>query len=182
VRTPLEIASAWIAAFEAGDVEGFQSLMHPDATAKCVDCAYDRQETPYFAQIGEGTADVTDSRLLALGNGTLNAECAADGPTVTCETLWSSNFGYFTAEGEPTRQWKLSYEFTIENGLITRRIITNVGGASFDFGRVADYEDWLEENHPEVHAETFAFGTILLTTAEQFALHQEYVPEFMAVR
>jgi hypothetical protein len=182
VGTPLEIAAAWIDAFEAGDVERFQSLMHPDATANCINCAYDRQEAPYFSQLGEGTADVSDSRLLALGNGALNADCSEEGSVVTCDTLWMSDFGYFTAEGEPTRQWDVTYEFTIEDGLITRRIIINRGGASFDFGRVADYEDWLEKNHPEVHEKTFAFGTILLTTSEHFALHQKYVPEYMAAR
>jgi hypothetical protein len=172
----------WIAAFEAGKVAEFQALMHPDATANCLNCAYDRQETAYFAQIGEGTADVADSRLLALGNGSLNAACSTAGPVVTCETLRTTDFGYFSADGEPTRQWDATYEFTVENGLITRRIITNNGGTAFDSGRVAQYEKWLEENHPQVHAEIFAFGTILLTTVEQFAKHQEYVSRYRALR
>jgi hypothetical protein len=182
VGTPLEIAEAWIAAFEVGDVERFQALMHPDATANCINCAYERQETSYFVQVGEGTADVSDSRLLALGNGTLNAVCEANGSVVACNTLRASDFGHFTASGEPTRQWEATYEFTIEDGFITRRIIINHGGTAFDSGRVAEYEDWLKEHHPEVHAESFAFGTILLTTPEQFALHQGYVPAYWESR
>lgn len=173
---------AWIFAFEAGDVATFQGLMHEDASANCLGCGYDRQETAYFGQVGEGTADVSDSRLIALGNGTLNAVCVADGPVVTCETLRSTDFGHFTADGEPERQWNATYEFTIDDGLITRRIITNNGGTAYDSGRVAAYEKWLRDTHPDVHAETFAFGTILLTTVEQFALHQQYVPQYWASR
>lgn len=182
VASPLEVAIEWIAAFEAGDVEAFQALMHPDAMGNCLNCAYDRQETAYFSQIGEGTADVSDSRLLALANGSLNATCTMDGPVVACETVRSSDFGHVTADGEPTRQWVATYEFTVESGLITRRILISHEGVSFDFGIVADYERWLREHHPDVHSETFAFGTILLTTVGQFEIHQEFVPQFWATR
>lgn len=182
VAKPLEVVTEWITSFESGDVLTFQGLMHPDATAECVACGYDRQETGYFDQIGEGTGDVSDSRLLALGNGSMNAVCAADGVVVKCETLRSSDFGHFTIEGEPTRQLDATYEFAVEDGLITRRVITWNEGAAFDFARLADYKTWLRENHPEVHAEIYAFGTILLTTVEQFASHQEYVPQYWATR
>ncbi len=178
--TPLQVAMEWITAFEAGDVATFQGLMHLDATANCLNCGYDRQESVYFSQIGESTADVSDSRLLALGNGSLSAVCAAEGRVVTCETLRSSDFGHLTAEGEPTRQWDASYEFTVENGQITRRIITLIQGTPFDSRRIDDYERWLKENLPEAHDEIFAFGTILLSTVDQFAEHQEYVSQYRA--
>jgi len=182
VPTPLELATQWIAAFEAGDVATFQGLMHPDATGTCLKCGYDRPETAYFDQIGEGTRDVFDSRLLALGNGSLDAVCAADGPVVTCETLRSTDFGHHTADGEPTQQWNATFELTVEDGLVTRRIITKNEGVEYDRGRVAGYETWLRQNHPDVHADLFVLGTILLTTVEQFEQHREYVPQYWASR
>ncbi|NND03590.1 MAG: hypothetical protein HKN91_12465 [Acidimicrobiia bacterium] len=175
---PLEVAATWISAYEAGDVDTFQALMHPDATALCVNCAYDRAEAPYFTQVGESTADVADSRLLALANGSLNADCTADGSLVTCETLRTSDFGFASADGEPDRQWAATYELTVAEGLVTRRVLVHQSGNPFDFGIVAEYERWLKANHPDAHAEGFAFGTILLTTLEQFELHQEFVPQF----
>ncbi|NNF63065.1 MAG: hypothetical protein HKN07_02290 [Acidimicrobiia bacterium] len=182
LREPLDVAMEWIIAFEAGDVETFQRLMHPDATANCLNCGYDRQETSYFVQFGEGTADVADSRLLALGNGSLNAECNALGAVVTCETRRSTDFGHFNADGEPTLQWNATYELTVENGLITRRILTDNEGSAVDSAKLADYERWLMTNHPEIHGELFAFGTILLSTDEQFTNHRQYVPRYWASR
>jgi hypothetical protein len=182
VATPLELANQWIAAFEAGDVATYQGLMHPDAVAACLQCGYDRPETAYFDQIGEGTRDVADSRLLALGNGSLHATCAADGPVVTCETLRSTDFGHHTAEGEPTQQWNVTFELTFEDGLVTRRVLIENEGAEYDRARVAAYETWLRESHPDAHADLFVLGTILLTTVEQFEQHREYVSEYWASR
>lgn len=179
---PLSVAEEWLAAYEAGDVAAFQALMHPDATARCVGCAYERREEPYFAQVGEGTSDVADSRLLALANGTISRTCGADGPLVRCDTLRTSDFGYRDDTGKPTQQFDATYEFTIEDGLVTRRILVLHSGHSFDFNVVADYERWLRDNHPDAYAELFAFGTILVTTEEQFAAHGEYVPAFLASR
>lgn len=179
---PLVIAEGWLAAYELGDVVAFQALMHPDATARCVGCAYDRSEEPYFAQLGEGTSDISDSRLLALANGAIERSCDADEGTVRCETLRSSDFGYRDAAGAVRLQFDATYEFTIEDGLITRRILILHSGHTFDFGVVADYERWLRANHPDVHEQIFAFGTILLATAEQYELHQQYVPSYLAAR
>lgn len=175
---PLEVATAWVVSFEAGDVAAFQALMHPEAVGHCQNFGYQRAETPYF--IGEGTRDLADSRLLTLGNGSLNAQCTVDGPVVICQTLWTSDFGFTTEDGEPTRQWDLTFELTVEDGLVTRRGLINNGGTSFDREKVAQYERWLKENHADVHVDTFAFGTILLTTDQQYELHQEYVPQFWA--
>jgi hypothetical protein len=177
---PLTVAEEWLAAYETGDVTAFQALMHSDATARCVGCAYERREEPYFAQVGEGTSDLSDSRLLALANGTIERSCAADGSVVSCDTVRRSDFGHRDDEGMPTLQFTATYEFTVEDGLITRRILILHSGQTFDFNVVADYERWLRDNHPDAHEQLFAFGTILVTTVEQFEAHREYVPRFLA--
>lgn len=173
--TPLDVAQSWLAAYQLGDVEAFQELTHPEATALCVQCGYDRQEEPYFAQIGEATADVSDSRMLALANGSIDPTCNADGAVVTCQTLRTSDFGFFSDGGEPKEQMEATYEFTVEDGLVTRRVVTIHFGRPFDWAAVASYEKWLRDHDPAAYGELFAFGTILLTTAEQFERHGEYV-------
>jgi hypothetical protein len=180
--SPIEVAEAWLAAYQLGDVERFHLLTHPDATAVCVKCGYERQEQPYFAQIGEATTDATDSRMLALANGSLDPACTADGSVATCETLRTSDFGFFTGDGKPTQQMEATVEFTVEAGLVTRRVLTIHSGMVFDRAAVADYRSWLKDHYPSVEGELFAFSTILLTTAEQFEQHQRYVDEYQAER
>ena len=178
--SPLEVVQRWLAAYELGDVERFHALTHPDATAFCL-FGYDRGEGPYF-QAGEAAADLTDSRQLALANGSLNAKCSENGPVVTCQTVRTSDWGFFTDGGEPTRQMETTLEFTVEGGLVTRRILTIDVGQTFDFAAIDAYEKWLSEQHPDAYDELFLFGTILLGTTEQFEFHQQYVTEYQAGR
>ena len=176
---PLEVAERWMAAYEAGDVTGFSDLMASDAVHLCVRCGYDRAEDPYFGAGGAIAADSRDSRILALGDGALHARCTANGNTVTCETKRISAFGFVDGAGRPVQQDESTYEFTIEDGLVTKYLLTRSSGNLFDFSRLQAYEAWLSEVHPDAHADLFAFGTILVSTETQFAQHQTFVAEYL---
>ena len=178
--SPIEVAEAWLGADQLGDVERFQALTHPEATAVCLQCGYERSEAQYFAQIGEATSDINDSRSLAIANGSLDPTCSADGSVVICETLRTSDFGFFDDDGKPPQQLEASFEFTVEDGLVTRRVRTINSGSVFDRAAVAEYRKWLKEHYPIAEGELFAFSTILLTTTEQFEQHQQYVREYLA--
>lgn len=175
---PLTVAQEWLAAYETGDIDTMRSLMSPDATQLCSTCGYDRAESPYFASGGGFEPDTRDARLLALGDGTLNAVCEAEGATVMCATHRESDFGFFDEAGNPMQGDESAYEFTIEDGVIERFVVTRSGGNLFDFARIDAYEAWLGDTHPDAHSRLFSFGTVLLTTDEQFAEHATYVDEW----
>ena len=180
---PESIAIEWLESYESGDVAHYQSLMSADATF-LADDGYDRAIADYFAEGGVGGAnqDARDSRLLALANGSLNAVCSAENNLVSCDTMRISEFGYFTADGEPTQVDTSSYEFTIDDGVITHLTLTRFGGNLFDYGQVQGYRIWLAETHPTAHDELFFQSTILLTTEDQFEQHKTYVVEYLNSR
>ncbi|MGI9584054.1 MAG: hypothetical protein ACR2N7_00510, partial [Acidimicrobiia bacterium] len=129
----LETAEEWLTAYEVGDVARYQSLMSPETTYDCLNCGYDRATAVYFASGGGAEQDVRDSRLIALGQGTLNPSCVADGDLVTCTTERTSMFGYFDADGQPSQVDRSRYGFTFDDGQITHLTVTRTGGNLFDF-------------------------------------------------
>lgn len=154
--------------------------MSADATSDCEGCGYDRAVTPYFAPGGAEFNDTSDSRILALGSGTIEATCSAAGQTATCEARRSSDFDFATDNGEDPSQTTSMYEFTVEDGLIVHYTLTRSDGNLFDFSHIQNYRLWLADNYPQAEQELFASTTILLTTDEQFAQHQQFIAEYMA--
>jgi hypothetical protein len=181
-KTAMTVAEEWIDAYEVGDVPAYQSLMSQSVTFHCRECGYDRAVTEYFAPVGGAELDARDSRLLALSDGSLNANCSIVPGGVTCETLRESDFGFFTSDGEPTNQDKSVYDFTVEESVITHLTVTRSGGNLFDFSHIQAYRLWLADQYPDAHEELFALTTILLATENQFEQHQTYMAEFLAAR
>ena len=175
---PAAVVAEWFRAYEVGDVEGFQSLMSSDATSVCEGCGYERAAVPYFGPGGASANDLTESRILALAGGTLEAACGADGDAVRCSTRRASDFGIDMATGETV----FSYDFTVEDGAITHYTVTREQGDLYDFEQLQDYRLWLENAHPEHIDSLFAFTTILLSTDAQFELHQRFVAEYLGSR
>jgi len=124
VVAPIDVAEAWFALYEAGDVAGYQALMSADATFSCADCTGGTGLTldgPYFDYPLRALAaeDAADSRTLYAGHGSLNATCTADGNVVTCDTERASLFGWFDEEGEPQTYQRATRVFTVEDGVVT---------------------------------------------------------------
>lgn len=175
-------AEEWLIAYEDGDVARYQSLMSPEATYECLNCGYDREMTVYFSAVGGADQDVRDSRLLALGQGTLNPSCVADGDLVSCTTERISMFGYFDANGEPSQIDRPIYDFRFDDGQITHLTVTRTGGNLFDFNKIQSYRRWVEEQHPEEYDELFLFSTILISDDSAFARHKELAEQYLMGR
>ncbi len=182
VVTPIDVAEAWFALYEAGDVAGYQALMSTDATFSCANCAQGMPDGPYFDYPFRALAaeDAGDSRTLYAGHGSLNATCAADGNVVTCDTERASLFGWFDEEGEPQTYLRITRVLTVEDGVVTEYAIVAMEGAWFDFGQIAAYGRWLSQNHPKDHAELFFDTTIIVNDAEQAERHRTFVAEWAA--
>jgi len=181
--TPDELVEDWFVSYESGDAAGYQLAMSPDTTHQCVNCGYDRAVTQYFEPAGGAELDVRDSRLLALGDGSLNPVCESDGAVVTCVTERISAFGFFTDEGEPTQTDRSTYEFTTSGKTITHLTVTRgSSGNMFDFSKVQDYRQWVERSHPDVYDDLFFLNTILIGTDEQWRVHQVLAAEFFSGR
>jgi len=183
---PIDVAEAWFALYETGDVAGYQALMSADATFSCADCAVGGMpEGPYFDYPFRALADedAADSRTLYAGHGSLSATCAADGNVVTCDTERASLFGWFDEEGEPRTHQRVTRVFTVENGLVTEYLFVEDpvrGGSWFDYGQVAAYGRWLSQNHPKDHAELFFGTTIIVNDVEQAERHRMFVADWVA--
>jgi len=183
---PIDVAEAWFALYEAGDVAGYQALMSADATFSCADCAGDgMSEGPYFDYPLRALADeeAADSRTLYAGHGSLAATCAADGNVVTCDTERASLFGWFDEEREPRTHMRVTRVFSVENGVVTKYTFAEApgdGGTWFDYGQIATYGTWLSQNYPEDHAELFFGTTIIVNDAEQAERHHTFVAEWAA--
>jgi ketosteroid isomerase-like protein len=187
---PIDVAEAWFASYEAGDVAGYQALMSADATFSCADCAGGGMpEGPYFDYPLRALTDedAADSRTLYAGHGSLNATCAADGNVVTCNTERASLFGWFDEEGEPRTHQRVARVFTVEDGVITEYTFAEVfaevpggHGSWFNYGKIAAYGRWLSQNHPKDHAELFFGTTILVNDAEQVERHHMFVADWAA--
>jgi hypothetical protein len=186
VAAPIDVAEAWFALYETGDVAGYQALMSADATFSCADCAGGgMSEGPYFDYPFRALAaeDAADSRTLYAGHGSLSATCAAEGNVVTCDTERASLFGWFDEEGEPRTHQRVTRVFTVENGVVTGYTFAEVPGGEgrwFDYGQIAAYGTWLSQNHPRDHAELFFGTTILVSDAEQAERHRMFVLEWAA--
>ncbi len=173
----------WFVSYESGDAAAYQSMMSPEMTFLCLNCGYDRTVTRYFDPAGGADLDVRDSRLLALGDGTLNPVCETDDDVVMCATERISAFGFFTEDGEPTQTDRSTYEFVVSDGAITHLTVTRVSsGNIFDFGKIQDYRLWVERTHPDVYDDLFFSSTILIGTDEQWRRHQDLAPAFLASR
>jgi hypothetical protein len=178
---PDELVEDWFVSYESGDVAGYQSAISPDMTYLCVNCGrYDRAVAPYFEPAGGAELDARDSRLLALGDGTLNPICDSEGAVVTCETELISAFGFSTEDGEPTQMNRSTYEFTTSDEVITHLKVTRKSRNLFDFSKVQDYRLWAEHNHPDVYDDLFFLTTILIGTDEQWRMHQVLAAEFFS--
>ncbi|MGI9666387.1 MAG: hypothetical protein ACR2N2_04690 [Acidimicrobiia bacterium] len=176
-----DLVEDWFVAYESGDAASYQSMMSREMTFLCRNCGHDRAVTRYFDPTGGADLDVRDSRLLALGDGTLNPVCEADDNVVTCATERISAFGFFTDEGEPTQTDRSTYEFAVSDGAITHLTVTRVSsGNIFDFGKIQSYRLWVERTHPDVYDDLFFSSTILIGTDEQWRRHQDLAPAFLA--
>lgn len=175
----LETAQDWLTAYEAGDVATYQSLMSPETSYDCLNCGYDRATAEYFGPVGGADQDVRDSRLLALGQGSLNPSCVADGDLVACTTERISAFGYVGADGQPSQIDRSTYDFTFDDGQITHLTVTRMGGNLFDFNKIQNYRLWVQEQHPEDYDNLFLLSTILVDDDSIFALHQELASEYL---
>jgi len=179
-ESPLDVADEWLTAYESGDVSTYQALMDREATFDCIDCGYPRATTDYFAPGGGAEQDVRDSRLLALGGGTLSPSCTLAEDTVRCLTERVSAFGYFDADGQPTQVDRSVYEFEFEGDRIVHLTVTRQGGNLFDFNTIQGYRAWVQENHPNDYDELFILSTILIDGDDQFATHQELASEYLS--
>jgi len=188
VVAPIDVAEAWFALYEAGDVAGYQALMSADATFSCADCTGGTGLTldgPYFDYPLRALAaeDAADSRTLYAGHGSLNATCTADGNVVTCDTERASLFGWFDEEGEPQTYQRATRVFTVEDGVVTEYgfvALQALQGKWFNYGQIAAYGRWLSQNHPKDHAELFFGTTIIVNDAEQTERHRIFVADWAA--
>ena len=178
-ESPLDVANEWLTAYESGDVSSYQALMDKEATYDCIDCGYTRATTDYFAPGGGAEQDVQDSRLVALGGGTLSPSCTLAEGTVQCVTERVSAFGFFDTDGHPTQVDRSIYEFVFDGDRIVHLTVTRQGGNLFDFNKIQDYRAWVLENHPDDYDELFFLSTILINSDDQFATHQELATQYL---
>ena len=182
---PLDVAEAWIEAYEQGDPARWQALMAPDATFTCDVCAgTGMPEGPYFDYPGRDmpSEDARDSQLLHAAHGSLNATCTADGIEVSCDTMRTNLFQRDDGQGQLTGQQVGHLVFTVEDELIVGYEIVVLDGQWFDYSAITDYANWLRVNHPADHDELFVGATMLVSDAEQVARHRELIPTWAAAR
>ncbi len=180
VAAPIDVAEAWFALYDAGDVAGYQALMSADATWSWHSAIPYFDNPPYYAV---ADSDATDSRTLYAGHGSLNATCAADGNVVTCDTERASLFGWFDEDGEPQAYQRGTRVFTVEDGVVTDYTIVTLQGLQgewFNRAEIAAYGRWLSQNHPKDHAELFWGPTILVSDSEQAERHHAFVADWAA--
>jgi hypothetical protein len=129
---------------------------------------------PFFGR--ESEAQGRDSRMLNAASGSLNPSCVSDGALVTCD-IEDTNLFHLGP------QLKHTQVFTVEGGAITAYHVTRTQGllhriTNFDVTRVAAYERWLQETHPEDHSALFFLTTMLLNDMAQVERHRDLVAEW----
>lgn len=179
-RTPLETAELWLERFAAGDVDGFLSLVAPDAIFDPV-----LHDTPYFGgSTGTDRAHARDSRLL-YASGVLDVSCSNAGPVVECVGEKLTAFNPADSAGDPV-PYTVGIEFTVVDGVVT--VFRPTGGPTgdddafrlWDQSRILAYGSWLEEQHPQDHADLFFLTSLLIDDIDQAERHRILITEWAA--
>lgn len=170
----IEVVEAFLDRYEAGDVEGYESLMDPDAIWDCPECV----EGPFFTDSGARVLNRTWSHYGAATGIRREAECEAGERLVTCVVTSLSGL-------QPGTLLQVDeIEIIVNDGAIVDVLVvrtTNGMLPATDLRGLMVYEDWLNENHPEVFDELFRFrGDPIVDSPEARDLQRQYVAQFLA--
>lgn len=171
---PIEVAEAFFERYEAGDVEGYESLMHPDAIWDCPECF----EGPFFPDSGARVLNRTWSHYIAATGMRRQVECETSGSLVTCVARSTSAL-------QPGTVVQVDeIEITVTDGAIAAVLVVNTTNGMLpatDMRGLIAYEGWLNENHPVVRDQLFGFRREpIVDTPEARDLHRRYVARFLA--
>lgn len=170
----IEVVEAFLDRYEAGDVEGYESLMDPDAIWDCPECI----EGPFFTDSGARVLNRTWSHYGAATGIRREAECEAGERLVTCVVTSLSGL-------QPGTLLQVDeIEIIVHDGAIVDVLVvrtTNGMLPATDLRGLMVYEDWLDENHPEVFDQLFRFrGDPIVDSPEARDLQRQYVTQFLA--
>ena len=170
----IDVVEAFFERYEAGDVDGYESLMHPDAIWDCPECS----EGPFFPESGARVLNRTWSHYLAATGMRREVECETSGSLVTCVATSTSAL-------QPGTVVQVDeIEITVTEGAIVDVLVVNTTNGMLpatDLRGLIAYEGWLSENHSEIRDQLFGFRREpIMDTPEARDLHRQYVDRFLA--
>lgn len=169
--SPLDVVAAISGAWEVGDIEAADALIHPDS--------------PYWTQIG----DVSEEIWYRIATGVaMESECFEGTPArlgayepigvvVTCNDTLISGLAPETVIGGGT------VAFDIADGWVQDFLVIAYVGAvgEFEMPQYRQYLNWLEQRDPQNVDNLYVPRVgLAFSTEEQRAKHREMVPMFLA--